>query len=281
MEMPRPKTVSIADPTKRAVYDFFETASCGEKLLLTEQTITGYAQQAARRYQWEPEIIKFAEFPRWNGKRVLEIGVGLGADHEQFARAGAVLYGLDLTPRAVRHTRQRLDLLGLRSTVMVADAEGLPYASESFDLVFSWGVILNCPNIQKAVYEIHRVLKRGGEARVMIYHKWSMVGYMLWVRYALMRLRPWLSLKYIYCNYLENYGTQAFTVAEARRLFSLFGDVMISITLSHGDLLTSEAGQRHRGPLLDIARAIWPRWLIRKLLKKHGLFMMIRAVKAS
>ena len=266
-------------PTKRAVYDFFQEASCGERLLLPDTTAEGYRKQAEMRYRWEPQIPPFAEFESWRGKRVLEIGVGLGADHEQFAKAGAILYGLDLTPRAIAHTRRRLELIGLRSNLLVGDAEELPYADETFDLVFSWGVILNCPDIQRAVADIHRILKPGAEARVMVYHKWSMVGYMLWTRYALLRFRPWLPIKYIYCHYLENYGTQAFSVAEARRLFSQFSQVFIQISLCHGDLLTSGAGQRHRGPLLTIARAVWPRWFIRRFLRNHGLFMMIRAVK--
>jgi len=93
---------------------------------------------------------------------------------------------------------------------------------------------------------------KGGEAKIMIYHKWSMVGVMLWIRYGLLRLRPFTSLKTIYACYLESLGTKAYSVAEARRLFEAFSEVRIRSVLTHSDLLTSEAGQRHRGTVVEL-----------------------------
>ena len=66
---------------------------------------------------------------------------------------------------------------------------------------------------------------------------------------------------------------------QARKLFARFAKVEIESVLTHGDLLTSAAGQRHRGLLLTIARAVWPRWLIRTFLPGHGLFLLARATK--
>jgi hypothetical protein len=113
----------------------------------------------------------------------------------------------------------------------------------------------------------------------MIYHKFSIVGYMLWVRYALLRFRPFLNLDYIYSSYLESPGTKAYSIKEARYLFKQFRSIEIRTLLSHGDLLTSQVGQRHRGLLLNIARIAFPRFLIRKLFNKHGLLMFIEAIK--
>ncbi len=113
----------------------------------------------------------------------------------------------------------------------------------------------------------------------MIYHKWSMVGMMLWIRYGLLRLRPFTSLKTIYARYLESPGTKAYSVAEAKRLSGAFSKVRIRTLLTHGDLLTSEAGQRHQGAALNLARKIWPRELIQRLFPKAGLFMLIEATK--
>jgi hypothetical protein len=113
----------------------------------------------------------------------------------------------------------------------------------------------------------------------MIYHAHSMVGYMLWIRYALLAGKPWRTLGDIYARHLESPGTKAYTVEEARRLFARFAKVEIETVLTHGDLLTSDAGQRHRGPLLTIAKALWPRWLIRTLLRRHGLFLLARATR--
>lgn len=113
----------------------------------------------------------------------------------------------------------------------------------------------------------------------MIYHKWSMVGLMLWVRYALLALKPWRSLRAIYAAHLESPGTKAYSVREARQLFSQFSEVKIRTVLTHGDLLESGAGQRHQGRLLNLARKIWPRELIRRLFPRAGLFMLIEARK--
>lgn len=270
------------NPTdKDLVRDFWNEASCGERLYLEGADADDYRRQARHRYELEPYIVPFADFAGARGLKVLEIGVGLGADHQRFAESGATLTGVDLTERAITHVRHRLAASGLRSDLQVADAESLPFADGSFDRVYSWGVLHHTPDTPRAFREVLRVLKPGGDARIMIYHTWSIVGYMLWIRYALLRLRPTTSLRSIYARYLESPGTKTYTIPEARRLMTGFENVQVETVLTHGDLLSSAAGQRHRGPLLSIARAIWPRWLIRSLLAKHGLFMMIRGQKPA
>lgn len=264
---------------KQQVHDFWEEASCGESLYLTGTDRDAYEAQAATRYALEPYIVDFAEFDAAAGKRVLEIGVGLGADHQRFAQAGADLSGIDLTERAIEHTRRRLAAFGLSSRLTVADAEQLEFPTDYFDKVYSWGVLHHSPDTPAALSEVWRVLKPGGEARVMIYHTWSMVGFMMWIRYALLRARPWMSLREIYARYLESPGTKAYTVEEARRLFSAFRQVKIRTVLTHGDLLEFGAGQRHPGRLLSLARAIWPRAVLRRFFPSMGLFMLIEARK--
>ena len=264
---------------KKAVHDFWNAASCGETLYLHGNETAAESAQAARRYELEPYIASFADFDKSRDREVLEIGVGLGADHQQFAAAGARLTGVDLTERAVAHTQQRLAAFGLRSNLQTADAENLPFDDESFDLVYSWGVLHHSPNTPKAIDEVWRVLRPGGMARIMVYHTRSIVGYMLWIRYALLRGRPGRSLADIYAQHLESPGTKAYSIDEARQLFGKFSAVDIETVLTHGDLLTSDAGQRHRGALLSIAKAIWPRRMIRLLLPRDGLFLLARAKK--
>src|SRR5215470_17830577 len=176
------------DSRKQAVLDFWNAASCGEDLYLDGQTLDSYRRQSEQRYALEPYIIPFADFAGARGKRVLEIGVGLGADHQRFAECGADLYGIDLTERAVEHTARRLAGFRLVSKLGTGDAERLEFPDEFFDLVYSWGVLHHTPDTPRAVGEVFRVLKSGGVAKVMIYHKWSLVGYMLWLRYALLVL---------------------------------------------------------------------------------------------
>ena len=265
---------------KQAVHDFWDDASCGEVLYLADTNKAGYTAQAKERYDLEGEMIfGLAQFEQAKGLKVLEVGVGLGADHQQFAEAGADLFGIDLTERAVEHTRQRLATFGLTSHLAMGDAENLDFTDEPFDRVYSWGVLHHSPDTPKAIAEVWRVLERGGVASIMIYHKWSMVGLMLWIRYALLRLRPYISLQEIYAGYLESPGTKAYSFGEARRLFDAFSEVSIHTVLSHGDLLESGAGQRHQGTMLSIARKIWPRWFIRLFFPNAGLFMLIEARK--
>lgn len=271
----------MMNDSKAVVRAYWEEAACGERLLLPSADRAGFTSQAAERYRLEPYILDFARFESWSGKRVLEIGVGLGADHQRFVEAGAASTGIDLTPRAIEMTRSRLEAFGLTSDLRVADAERLPFPTNEFDFVYSWGVIHHSPDTPGVAREILRVLKPGGTSRVMIYSKWSLVGLMLWTRFALLRLRPLIPLREIYAHYLESPGTKAYSVAEARALFTGFDNVTITTVLSHGDLLSSGAGQRHTGPALDFARRIWPRWFIVRFLKGCGLFMMVDARKPA
>jgi SAM-dependent methyltransferase len=265
---------------KNAVRDFWNQESCGESLYLSSNDKEGYRSQARARYRLEGWMIfPFARFHESSEKSVLEIGVGLGADHQQFAQAGAKLTGIDLTERAFEHTRSRLQTFDLHSDLSIGDAENLSYADECFDVVYSWGVLHHSPDTGKAIQEVFRVLRWGGVARIMIYHKWSMVGLMLWLRYGLMSFRPFRSLEEIYARHLESPGTKAYSRDEAFKLFEDFTHVEISTPLAHGDLLESFVGQRHRGLVLAIARVIWPRWLIRRLFPNNGLIMLITAYK--
>jgi SAM-dependent methyltransferase len=142
-------------------------------------------------------------------------------------------------------------------------------------------VIHHSPDTPRAVDEIYRVLKPGGSARIMIYHKYSLVGFMLWLRYALLAGRPFTSLRSIYARWLESPRTKAYSRREARDLFGKFTNVSIDIHLGHADLLSSRAGQRHEGALLAVARRIWPRWFFRRFCRGNGLTMMIRATKVA
>jgi ubiquinone/menaquinone biosynthesis C-methylase UbiE len=267
--------MTALDETRR----FWDRAACGEELYLTEPDANGFREQARIRYALEPEIVTFANFSAARGKRVLEIGVGLGADHQRFAEAGAVLTGIDLTDRAIAMTRRRFEIFGLTSELQPGNAEQLAFPDNSFDIVYSWGVIHHSPSTARAVDEIYRVLKPGGSAWIMIYHKYSLVGFMLWIRYALFAGRPFTSLRTIYARWLESPGTKAYSKTEARELFRKFKDVSIDVHLGHADLLASRAGQRHGGALLGVARRIWPRWFFRRFCRGNGLTMMIRASK--
>lgn len=265
---------------KKQIQDFWNEKACGENLYFKgDNDVERFRNQSKARYELEPYILTFAEFEKSNNKKVLEVGVGLGADHQLFADKGAELYGCDLTERAIEMTRRRFQLFNLTSELKVANAENLPYPSNYFDIVYSWGVIHHSPNTQEASNEILRVLKKGGVGKIMIYHKKSMVGFMLWIRYAFLTFKPFRTLEYIYANYLESPRTKAYTIKEAKELFNKFRSVEIETILTHGDLLTSKAGQRHEGFILNIARKIYPRFVVKSIFPKNGLFMLVNLKK--
>lgn len=265
---------------KASVGAFWERASCGEVYADGTTERDRYEAQARARYQMEPFIFPFARFAEGAGRDVLEIGVGMGADHLEWAKAGPrSLTGVDLTERAVEHTRRRLSLYGFDANVRTADAERLPFADASFDVVYSWGVLHHTPDTPRAIAEVWRVLRPGGVARVMVYHTHSIVGALLWTRYALLAGRPGRSLADIYAHHLESPGTKAYTPEEARGLFARFSRVTTRVELSNGDLLEGAAGQQHQGAALSLARRVWPRGLIRRLAPGRGLFLLIDAVK--
>lgn len=269
-----------SDTLKEKVQEFWNAQSCGEIYAEGETLRARLGAEFEARYALEPYIPGFARFEDGRQKDVLEVGVGMGADHLRWAAARPrSLSGVDLTPRAVEFTRARLAFSGELSNLKVADAEHLPYEDESFDLVYSWGVLHHSPDTAAAIREVWRVLRPGGSARIMIYHRYSMTGFMLWARYALLRGKLRCSLRDIYAEHLESPGTKAFSVGEARRLFVDYSDVHLRTMLNFGDLLEGAAGQRHTGALLTTARALWPRWLIKRFFARFGLMLLVEARK--
>jgi SAM-dependent methyltransferase len=275
-----PSATSLAAEEKEKVRAFWDEASCGEVYASGIEMRDRLAVQARARYELEPFIFDFARFPDGTGKDVLEIGTGMGADHLEWAKSHPrSLRGIDLTERAVNFTRERLSACGFNSDVRVGDAEHLPFGDESFDIVYSWGVLHHSPDTATAVREVSRVLRPKGKALVMIYHRASLVGLMLWIRYALLRLRPFKTLDDIYAEYLESPGTKAYSVTEARQLFAGFSTVRTSVRLSPGDTLDGASGQRHTGAGIELARRVWPRAVIKRFFGGLGLFLLVEAVK--
>ena len=187
------------------------------------------AASAARdeeyRYAMEPFIHQIAQFTRYRGRDVLEIGVGSGIDHLQWARAGARLRGVDLTEEAIVQTRARLAREGLTSDLQRVDAEGLPFPDESVDVVYSWGVIHHASHPERIVSEIQRVLRPGGLFLGMVYARRSAVSLKLWIKHALLAGQARRTLGDVLAEHMESQGTKGYTAAEVRRLFAGFGSV--------------------------------------------------------
>ena len=216
----------MTETLKEAVRAHWEADPCGSRLADAEPGSREFFDQVeAERYRLEPFIPSFAEFDRWRGKHVLEIGVGLGTDFVRFARAGAKVTGIDLTEAAAALVRKRLALEGLDGDVQAADAEALPFEDGSFDLVYSWGVLHHTPNTERALDEVKRVLAARGEARIMLYSRRSWFALGVWGKTALLRGKPWRSFTDVLAEHVESPGTKAYARRELDELFSSFSDV--------------------------------------------------------
>src|SRR5437016_3110699 len=159
---------------KQRVRAFWQTHPCGTKFSDAEiGTPEFFERIEAHRYRKEWHIPVAANFAATRGLKVLEIGCGMGTDGAQFAKAGADYTGIDLTEAAIELARKRFALSHLNGEFRVSDAENLDFDDESFDLVYSHGVLHHTPDIRAAVREIHRVLKPRGQAIVMLYHRGS------------------------------------------------------------------------------------------------------------
>lgn len=184
---------------------------------------------------WMPEVMGFKRFA---GARLLEVGCGMGTDLLQFARGGAKVTGVDLTPRSIEISRRHLQIYGQRGDFAISDCEKLPFTSESFDVVYSNGVLHHTPDTTGAVREIHRVLCRGGRAIVMLYHRGSAAYWgQIILRHGLLHgeLLRGRSPEQIMRSYVEvNEGggcplVKVYSRKQAHKLFSMFRDVSVEV----------------------------------------------------
>jgi ubiquinone/menaquinone biosynthesis C-methylase UbiE len=262
-------------PSKTAVADFWNAEPCGTRYLGEKSE---FEEHSRARYQLEPHIFDFAGFTSARGLRVLEIGVGMGADYEQWLKAGAIATGVDLSTSSLERAQRRCELAGFVPDLRLADAENLPFGSNSFDVVYSYGVMHHSPNTAKCLTEARRVLKPGGEARIMLYHHASLTGIMLWLRYGIWRAQ---SIRRCVYEHLESPGTQTFTRDEALELMRDFKNVNIDQVFSPGDLLLHQPSARFRGAPYRVLWKLFPRALVHRIGKRWGLFLLIRAKKPT
>jgi len=163
------------------IQSFWEGNPCGEALVgvLDEKSREGYKAFFKRydqyRYERGGHILKCLDNIDFEGKKVLEIGLGQGADAEQIIRRGGRWSGLDLTHESVERVKMRFELANLDyDEIKQGSALENPYPDNHFDIVFSHGVLLVIPEIEVAQREIARVLKPSGELIIMMYAKWSL-----------------------------------------------------------------------------------------------------------
>ena len=191
---------------------------------------------------YAPWLRDAAGFDRFAGKDVLEVGCGMGTDLLEFARGNAHVVGIDLTPTHIKLATKRFDLFRQTGTFVIGDAEHLPFPDASFDHVYSNGVLHHTPGTQEAINEIHRVLRPGGTAQILLYHKNSLVYYLRimlesgskrFVRHMLngKRLREF-SLERVLSASTDgetNPLTKVYTRRQAAQLMQRFSNVRVTV----------------------------------------------------
>lgn len=243
------------------------------------KNLIGHPEGTAEFFQMHDDLIdrltpyhnEVYRYQAAQGKRVLEVGCGMGTHAWRFAQYAGEFYAVDLSQASVNLARKRFALRQLPyERLLVSDAENLPFPNNYFDYVISNGVIHHSPNTEKAVEEIYRVLKSEGTAIVMLYHKNS-IFYRLdlmcigRIKYALLKIMPqrllgpllrkrpnlialkselartsWSGLAQIVLRFSDghfNPHTKVYTLDEAKRLFGRFREVRIELRNSSDRLL--------------------------------------------
>jgi len=188
------------------------------------------------RYSRNPFILSFAAFQIYRDKKVLEIGVGTGTDFAQFAKSRACAVGIDISLKSLQICRRRLSTRGFRPDIILADGEYLPFISDYFDLVYSCGVIHHSVVPERVVKEAYRVMNSGAVIKVMVYHKYSLVCLRKLMFEILFKHRIPTSLDEVLSEELESKRTRAYSLSDARRLFTRFKGLTVHPILTYYDL---------------------------------------------
>jgi 2-polyprenyl-3-methyl-5-hydroxy-6-metoxy-1,4-benzoquinol methylase len=172
-----------------AVQKYWNDRPCNIRHSRKEVGTREYFDEVERRkYMVEPHIPRFADFERWRGKKVLEIGCGIGTDTMNFARAGAQVTAVDLSEKSLELARLRARVFGLEDRIrfIQADAEHLSekVPAEPYDLIYSFGVIHHTPHPERVVAQLPRFIKPDTTVKIMVYYRWSWKVFWILARYG-------------------------------------------------------------------------------------------------
>jgi len=203
------------------------------------------------RYRYDiyaPWMREVMEFDRHPGEHILEIGAGIGTDHAQFAKAGGIMYDVDLAAGHLNLAKRNFELRGLQGTFRHGDAENIPFDGNSFDLVYSNGVIHHTPNTTQVVKEIYRVLKPGGGCIIMVYaenslHYWRILFGQIGLRQHELGTASMGEIMSRHVEISEHGSKPLVKVYTAKRLRQMFSDFE-NIRIYKRQLIRDELPQR-------------------------------------
>lgn len=230
--------IETGDAYKDEVQNQWNNNPCGSQYVkdAPAHTLDWYLEAERYRYgeyaPWMHETMEFAKHP---GEQVLEIGGGMGTDLAQFARNGAHVTDVDLSAGHLALAQENFRLRGLEGRFVHHDAERLPFDDDSFDVVYSNGVIHHTPNTGQVIDEMYRVLKPGGKAIVMVYaenslHYWRNLVLVLGLRQGLLTTHSMGDIMSRFVEMTENNAkplVKVYTKPRLRKLFARFTGISI------------------------------------------------------
>jgi 2-polyprenyl-3-methyl-5-hydroxy-6-metoxy-1,4-benzoquinol methylase len=232
-------------------------------------------------YRGKRPFERWIPFDRLKGKRVLEIGCGLGAHAQLLSEAECDLTCIDLTAKGVTNTRQRLNLRGLHADVRQMDAERMDFPDREFDFVWSWGVIHHSADTERIVRNVFRVLKPGGEFRLMVYHRRSISG-LYWLARGLFagKFFEGMSVQQVLSFYTDGYLARFYTRRELRELLMHCGFSQVDTqVLGQKSELLPLPGKGVSGRVKRALLRIFPDGLAERALSVAGYFLFAIARK--
>jgi ubiquinone/menaquinone biosynthesis C-methylase UbiE len=269
--------LETGDVYKDEVQNQWDQDPCGSHYVEEAQPDTLEWFLEVERYRYEtyaPWMREVMEFDRHAGEKILEIGAGIGTDHAQFAKAGGIMHDLDLASGHLRLAQRNFELRGLKSVFKHGDAENIPFEDNTFDLVYSNGVIHHTPNTSRVVQEIHRVLKPGGRCIIMVYaenslHYWRNLFRDIGLRQGELQNFSMGEIMSRSVEISESGAKPLVKVYTAKRLRIMFAD-FVDIRISKRQLIRDELPQRFKWVPLGLAGRLFGWNLIIKARKPAG-----------
>ncbi len=164
--------MSFDKPSLKEVQDFWNARPCNLRHSNAPVGTKQYFDEVEeRKYFVEPHIPAFADFTSWGGKRVLEVGCGIGTDATNFARNGAIYTGVELSSESLKLAKERFDVFGLSGRFIEGNAEEIDQVlnGENFDLIYSFGVLHHTPNLDSALKGIRNLMHSNSVFKMMVY----------------------------------------------------------------------------------------------------------------
>jgi 2-polyprenyl-3-methyl-5-hydroxy-6-metoxy-1,4-benzoquinol methylase len=234
-----------------------------------------------RKYFVESHIPGFAEFERWHGKKVLEIGCGIGTDTINFARHGAFVTAVDLSEKSLEVARQRAEVYGFQNQIRFirANAEELStfVPQDTYDLVYSFGVIHHTPHPERVIEQIRKCVKAHGTVKIMVYNRWSWKVF--WILVVFGKCRFW-KLNQLIAEYSEAQTgcpvTYSYSRRQGRRLLESHGFRVTRLCVDHIFRFKIKDYKQYRYTVVPYFRWL-PRWAFRALERCLGWHLCLTA----